>query len=363
MLTEWQTIRDLMKAFDDRIHDLRKYGISFITTLLTAQSLLLPSSLVSNAINSNITDYVKLGILSITLVLVIALRQIERVYQLYQTAANLRGIIVERRLNIELGETMTDRSARFRMSDKITRIYVLFALADAGIGLFVLDSPFYKLLLSALAGGVSLWLWRIGKSQLTYKREAAEDWSFDRTECKQEQTVKITLTNLSQRKPQSAFLKLFHKRPRNQSIEFAGGDLVCGIRLALTESDVSGPSAIEWIRTGESVSIPPLDYYSWFLPIMGKEPGIYEVYPTVDKETVEKAAKKWDAKMLSSMEQLEKSANPLPEWPKVQSPLYRRVWPVALTRKLTITAIQPDSRLMESSRSKKSRNATSKSPR
>ena len=104
-LEEWKATRDLISNFDQRTHGLRQWGFSFITVLLAAQSLLLPS-LSGGAGSSGITDSVKLGVLSVTLILIIGLRQTEKTYQIYQKAANFRSLILERRLNIELGTTL-----------------------------------------------------------------------------------------------------------------------------------------------------------------------------------------------------------------------------------------------------------------
>jgi len=41
-LLEWQTIRELLFKFDSLVHDIRKYGFSFVTALLTAQAILVP---------------------------------------------------------------------------------------------------------------------------------------------------------------------------------------------------------------------------------------------------------------------------------------------------------------------------------
>jgi hypothetical protein len=40
-LEEWKQARDVLKSFDDRIHDLRKYGFTFITGLMAVEGILL----------------------------------------------------------------------------------------------------------------------------------------------------------------------------------------------------------------------------------------------------------------------------------------------------------------------------------
>jgi hypothetical protein len=319
-LAEWQSTRDLLNAFDDRIHDLHKYGFTFITALLTAQSLLLPSLAVgvSQSSSGAISDWVKLGVLSVTFILIVALREVETVYQLYQKAGNIRSVILERRLDLELSETITGRHEKYHVSWRISAIYFLFALADALLGTFILDTLLYGVLLwvfFACTVGAILW---IGRSDLYYKR-GEEDWTLDRTACEEGEVVKITLTNLS----------------KKERIEFAENDVVYGRRMALKAEDGSGPSSIETVRAQGRISIPPRDDYSWLWDTKDAEPGIYQIYPSVSRGWVEKLEKQaWEGEWNAAKELGLPTELPAP-------PLNRWLSPVALFRKVTVTPEQP----------------------
>src|SRR5712692_10472090 len=105
---EWESARGLLKDFDDRIDALRKYGFTFVTALLTAQSLLLP--FVARLTDSTVLpDSVKFAVVSVTLILILTVKVIETGYQSFQQAASSRATIIERVLNLELTDVITKR--------------------------------------------------------------------------------------------------------------------------------------------------------------------------------------------------------------------------------------------------------------
>lgn len=83
-MKEWETARGVLKDYDERTHDLRKIGFSFITALLAAQSLLIPNLVPGVASSNALPEFVKLSVLLVTLLLIITLRLIEKMYQLFQ---------------------------------------------------------------------------------------------------------------------------------------------------------------------------------------------------------------------------------------------------------------------------------------
>ena len=194
---ELEQARDSLKAFDDRLHDIRKYGFSFVTALLTAQSILIPALGSGSAGNSSIGDFVKLGVLSVTLLLIGALRVLEYMYMSFNEATATRARVIERRLNMELTEVITARYAWAKLGWLATYLYVLFALGVLGVGFFVL--PLYYeialLLFTAMAIAVILELRVV---QLDYTAHGHEDWSIDRLQCKVGESVGLTLTNLGE---------------------------------------------------------------------------------------------------------------------------------------------------------------------
>jgi hypothetical protein len=320
---EWQAARGLLKDFDDRVHDLRKYGFSFITALLAAQSILLPSlSLGSSSASANpsaITDPVKFGVLFVTLVLIVALRQLEKVYQLYQRAANIRAIVLERRLNIELSEVITRRSSEFHISKRVNVIYSAFIVSGFIIGFFVLDSWLLKIALGLFYLGGVIFIRRIGEWGLSFKRGEEADWSLDTTECEQGDTVRIILSNLSEKDP----------------IVIEKDDVAYALELALPaqEGDViSGPKRIP---CKNSVRISPDGDYSWLWNTTDAKLGIYRIYPTTARQSLDALPPQ---QRKNAQDQAREIGLPfeLPTGPKG-----RWIWPMPLERKIIINRRTP----------------------
>jgi len=126
---EWQAARDVIVKYDDQLDGLRKYGFTFITGLLTAQSLL-----------TTIEPSLKVSVILVTLVLIVALRLLDRYYQLLQKAAIKRAIVIEKCLNLELTETTFDVYHHRRLYVWLNLIYGLFAGGAGLIGLFLITS-------------------------------------------------------------------------------------------------------------------------------------------------------------------------------------------------------------------------------
>lgn len=330
---EWQAARDLISNFDKQIHDLRQWGFSFITALLAAQSLLLPSLLPggTNSSSSAIAEPVKFGVLSVTLVLIVALRQVEKNYQMYQKAANFRALILERQLNVELGTTVTDRYGRFHMSWKISVIYILFALADAGLGGFVLSDVLYSTLLVAAALVAVAFVVLIGKEDVYFARGERSDWTFDRLTCAAGDTLTITLTNMSESDP----------------IDFAAGDTILAIRHSFPAEQVGKNSPVptspvpgfEFVKTRTGIHVEALRCYSWAWQTKREmKTGIYEVFPTVAKSLI-KTLKEKD--LLPLRKAAQKVGLNTPEEMKTEESKWvsyqRWVWPKPLARSITVT--------------------------
>lgn len=131
---EWETARDVISKFDERLDVLRRYGFSFITGLLTAQSLL-ESSLIPGT--STIQPQVKLAVILATLVLILALRLLDRDYVVYQKAASERAKVIEASLNLGLTKTIDDVYHGAHLWLSINIIYWLFASAAGLLGWFL----------------------------------------------------------------------------------------------------------------------------------------------------------------------------------------------------------------------------------
>ena len=62
-----ETDHDILKTFDDRIHDLRKYGFTFVTGLMAVEGILLPwKPPIATTAASEISDEAKFGVLVAT---------------------------------------------------------------------------------------------------------------------------------------------------------------------------------------------------------------------------------------------------------------------------------------------------------
>lgn len=298
-MEEWQAARDLIEAFDQRTHDLRQWGFSFITALLAAQSLLFPSGSTVIAGAAALPDPVKFGVLGVTLVLIVTLRQIEKTYQIYQKAANLRSLVVEKRLNIELGTIITDRYAKFHVPRKIDGVYISFVAADALLGFSVFGNKVYWVSLLLLATAISLLILSIGSSDIHFARGETSDWTFDKLECTDDDTLTITLTNMSGKEKDSitlpkkaAILALRRVPPALNPGEPADDEKMCFI----------------FIKTQDNIFVGPLSSYSWSLSTTHLRTGIYQVFPTVAKREFEELLAKLKKEQLS---QLVQAANEL----------------------------------------------------
>jgi hypothetical protein len=255
---EWQTARDVLQKFDDRIADLRKYGFSFVTALLTAQSLLVPLVVKDTGV-TGVPDMVKFGVIAVTLLLVVTLRLLEKNYQLFQAAAAVRALILERRLNLELTETISQRYKDDHVALSVIGVYIGFAVGVGAVGGFIL-LPNYVLItyLIVLTALMIVALCGINYFGLHYAH-GEEDWTVDPLECKKGEFVRITLTNLQE--------------DEKKKISLSKGGLVCQI----TSED---GSLVDSILSDTDISISGQDSYSW-LWNTGTVPksGLYRVVP------------------------------------------------------------------------------------
>lgn len=136
-LAEWTEARSIVSKMDDTISGLRKYGFSFITALLAADSILgQPAAMASYSISPP----VKFAVLLSTLVLVYALYATDRFYRIIQTGASYDAERVESKLEMGLtwtiGRTYSGLGARYF----VELIYGLFAFATAVLGYLILNA-------------------------------------------------------------------------------------------------------------------------------------------------------------------------------------------------------------------------------
>ena len=96
----------MLTEYDGFLNDLRKYGFTFLTALLAAESVLVPTIYSKSGIAAGtvLPNSVKVAVLVINLLLIILLRLLDRNYQVFEDAANGRGLRSERSLNLGLTE-------------------------------------------------------------------------------------------------------------------------------------------------------------------------------------------------------------------------------------------------------------------
>src|SRR5713226_2547591 len=189
---EWQEARNIIARFDNNLHDLRKFGFSFITALLTANAIL------TTTLSSSAPGYVKLGVLLITLGLFVALRQLDQHYRLFQGAAVRRSIILERRLNVELTEEITNyyslSSPKVNWWKNVERFYLGFLVLTLGLGITILydgsnllasTMEIIVLVVGVLVAGYLIS--RIRSQQLP----EVDDWTIDKKVVRKDEIIRI----------------------------------------------------------------------------------------------------------------------------------------------------------------------------
>jgi hypothetical protein len=206
-LEEWKETRAVLARFDDNLHDLRKYGLIFLASLLTADSLQAYLAL---------PEFTRCMLLVITIAFIVALRLLDHNYHNLQTAALIRSRILEVNLNIELSETISEHYKNTGLPDFVSRLYYGFIAITVFLGialLFPVDSSltenkilfsipyFIGFSIAAVIGIIFIHVFSRDLS-ISYERlsksghEDVNDWILDRVSCEQGESVKITITNL-----------------------------------------------------------------------------------------------------------------------------------------------------------------------
>ena len=197
---EWDVARTQISGVDANLHDLRKYGFTFLTALLAAESILLPYGASTSAGGSGgLPDYVQLGVLFETLLLIFTLHLIDETNLVLQEAAATRPLVQERELNIDLTERITDRELRTNVKARVFLVYFLFAAGVALLGAFTFGSDWYYDIPLVLALAATAWGMVNSRSALKMHfrwESGARDWTVGPLDCYPGDTVRITLTNL-----------------------------------------------------------------------------------------------------------------------------------------------------------------------
>jgi hypothetical protein len=133
----------MVSNLDGTLSDLRKYGFTFITALLAADSILGETTTGATIV---LSPQVKLAVFASTLILVAGLYATDKFYMVVQQAAAERAIEIENHFKTV---TLTHIIGKFYSSRLlwlyVDLLYVFFALACETLGMIVLY-PSYSLM-------------------------------------------------------------------------------------------------------------------------------------------------------------------------------------------------------------------------
>lgn len=203
-LDEWKETRDVLKRFDEDLHDIRKYGFIFLASLLTADSL---------QAYFNLPALARCSMLIITLVFIVSLRLMDQHYKNFEKATVIRSRILEASLNFELSEIIDVHYKQEKWGDFISQLYSAFMVSTVLLGVAILYPPNSSLNGPALVSfltyflpfllAVLVALWFINNAnqkslQTQYERSdvgGTNDWIVDKESYVQGEKIRISVTN------------------------------------------------------------------------------------------------------------------------------------------------------------------------
>lgn len=195
-LDEWKEARSILARFDNNLHDLRKYGFSFVTALLAANGLIS----IGGTSSAQVPDQVKASILVATMGLIVTLKLLDRHYLSFERAASLRCRLLEDRLNLEL----TGDIAFFYDLDywwvPIMLLYLGFVVLTTILGYAILTyavaSSQMFLFNYILAAAIISAAFIIGVDLISGVKKNLQDWTVDLKIVSKGSPLRITFTNL-----------------------------------------------------------------------------------------------------------------------------------------------------------------------
>ena len=258
LFEEWGRAREILNNADEHLHDLRKYGFTFVTALLTAESLLIPSQSPSSTFTPVLPENVKIAILSVTLVLIIALQLMDRNYQVLQTAAATRALVLERVLNLQLTEVISMRYNQYHVKRYVIAIYGLFVFGVVALGWVVLFPAWYLMAILLIVAFVA-WGSIFKVINLSYPKGPG-DWTVDRLECCIGEEIRITLTNLytatdNKRHPD------FQQRGEREAISFPPHTVLWSLRKEENKTEIGK------YETKDTFVVNGGDNYVWLFQV------------------------------------------------------------------------------------------------
>lgn len=272
-LAEWTQSRTIISGFDDRLDGLRKAGFSLVATLLTAEGLLLPGSLGGT---SSLPDSAKFAVLFATLLLVLGMEVVDRIYRGFQDAAASRAIVLEQKLNLEITENIQSRFPPQLVGLGIFAAYGLMGAAVVVLGGVVLDpnNLFYTLLV-IFAG----WLVATQALQMQFSEHGPVDWSLGAQQVDQSDPIEVTLTNLAPADRIGWSTRARIRRWRT-TVEWKQGQVLW--RLEREGGKPEELAAFE-MKSISNVTLPPRQNFVWRVKIEDISPrlteGVYQIRP------------------------------------------------------------------------------------
>ncbi len=261
---EWVTARKSIDKFDGYTVNIRKYGFTFITGIITAQAILTPTP---------ISYPVKFSVIVVTMALILAIALFEQYIRIMQHAAVQRALILERRLNIELTELIgfqytLNHGNYFKYALYIVFIFgtCLFAFFIIGINpdqLFENQLPLDQII--EIMGVIILFVLSIISLIIifhVYKykiRPDGEDWTVDKVVCQRGKNVKITLTNVN--------------NDKRMSID------PCSMVEIKREDNKEPPQKLYHCNLYHHIEIGPGNNFTWLWNTKNCSEGIYQICP------------------------------------------------------------------------------------
>jgi hypothetical protein len=271
---EWSAARTIINDLDERITDIRKYGLTIVSALLTAQGLIeIPSSSTSSAVPIS----VKFAILTVSLVLVMALCLLEKSERLVLISAAARARVLERKLSFSLTEDITFVLNQSWSKRYPSGIYSVFIWTTVGLGFGVLDpslSGWNWWAIALVIAGVGTTLAMLALER--YDDDQLIDFGLDRYTCKAGETVTVTFTNLT-----------------DKFIGFNRGQVVW--KISNSDQDPRWSTPHEVYCCSNRPPVPPGGTREWTWETTGVEPGLYTLWYSNDVWVMERIKK--DSKM------------------------------------------------------------------
>jgi hypothetical protein len=260
-LEEWKAARGVIDGFEDRLNSLRKYGFSFITALLTTESLLIPTGTILTAL----PDIIKTAILAVTVILIIALHLIDHIYQVSEDAAATRASLIERTLNLKLTDFMKSKYEHGHLQLYVSCMYGAFIAGVFVLGWAILYPDYVSILVLGILAYAALGVTFQSKPEFDY---GIVDWTIDRLTCEAGDEVGITLTSLAD--------------PGSGRAWYPKGTIMWAItkqnKQIKTVDDLN--DAINF-KIDKDFAIDAQDSYTWLWRVPDDiEGGIYRIYPT-----------------------------------------------------------------------------------